>query len=298
MPPRVALATAAAALPLDDDLPPLVAALAGEGIHGAPSVWDDPTVDWAPFDLVVVRSTWDYPPRRAAFLAWVDRVAATTPVLNPPAVIRWNTDKWYLAELAAAGLPVVETAFVSPGEPFAPPPFEHVVKPAVSAGALDTARFGPGDPAATDLVARLHAAGRTAMCQPYLSAVDGAGERGVVHIDGELSHAFTKGALLRRGAGLVEGLFAPEEISAAQASAAELAVAAAVHRWVEARFGTLLYERVDLVAGLDGTPVVLELELAEPSLYHAHGPGSAARLAAAISARLGATPGSGRPAMR
>ncbi len=287
MPPRVALATAAAALPLDDDLPPLVAALAGAGIPAEPTVWDDPAVWWDGYDLVVVRSTWDYPPRRDEFLAWVDSVAAATPVWNPPPVIRWNTNKRYLAELVAAGLPVVDTQFVGPGEPFEPPAYEHIVKPTVSAGALNTARFGPADPGSAALVARLHRDGKVAMVQPYLHAIDDGGERGVVQIDGELSHAFTKGPLLRHGAGLVEGLFAPEEITAATASADELAVATAVHRWVEARFGRLLYERVDLVAGSDGGPVVLELELAEPSLYHAQGPGSAARLAAAISRRLG-----------
>ncbi len=291
MPPRAALATAAAALPLDDDLAPLVEALDAAGIRGEPAVWDDPAIEWDGFDLVVLRSTWDYPPRRADFLGWVDAVAAVTPVHNPPAVVRWNTDKRYLAELAGAGLPVVETTFLAPGDPYEPPGFDHVVKPAVSAGALNTARYAPADPGSAALVARLLAAGRVAMVQPYLHGVDDGGERGVVHIDGELSHAFTKGPLLRRGAGLVDGLFAPEEITPAQASDAELAVAGAVHEWVEERFGRLLYERVDLVLGPAGGPVVLELELAEPSLYHAQGPGSAQRLAAAISRRLGgATP--------
>lgn len=287
MPPRVALATAAAALPLDDDLPPLVQALDRVGILGEPAVWDDTGVAWNGFDLVVLRSTWDYPPRRAAFLAWVAAVAEVTPVHNPPDVVRWNTDKRYLAELARAGLPVVDTTFLAPGDRYEPPPFEHVVKPSVSAGALNTARYGPADPASAALVARLHAEGRVVMCQPYLHGVDDGGERGVVHIDGRVSHAFTKGPLLRPGAALVDGLFAAEEITPARASPAELAVAGAVHGWVEERFGRLLYERVDLVAGPGGESVLLELELAEPSLYHACGPGSAERLAAAVVRRLG-----------
>ncbi len=294
MPAAIALATAAAALGLDDDLPPLVEALGRVDLIGEPAVWDDPGVDWAGYDLVVLRSTWDYPPRRDQFLAWVDEVAAATPVLNPPEVVRWNSDKHYLAELAAAGLAVVETSFVEPGDRFEPPPYEHVVKPAISAGALNTGRYrGDG---ARPLVERLLAEGRSVMVQPYLSAVDESGERGLVHIEGEYSHAFTKGPLLRPGGEMPDGLFAEEDISPATATDTERSVAAEVHRWVEARFGRLLYERVDLIAGGSGRPVVLELELAEPSLYHATHPASADHLAAAIKRRLETDPAGVGPA--
>ncbi len=285
--PSIALATASEALSLDDDLAPLVEALERVGLEAEPAVWDDPAVEWACYDLMVLRSTWDYPPRRAEFLAWVDRVAAATPVLNPPEVVRWTTDKRYLAELAAAGLPVVETAYVEPGGAYQPPAHDHVVKPAISAGALNTARFSAGERAGSAaLVARLLAEGRTVMVQPYLAAVDSDGERGLIHIDGRYSHAFTKGPLLRPGGGLAEGLFAEEEIGPAEPSAAEREAAALVHDWVRARFGRLLYERVDLVADASGRPVVLELELAEPSLYHACHPPSADRLAEAIARRV------------
>ncbi len=283
---RIALATASAALGLDDDLAPLVGALAAAGLTGEPVVWDAPDVRWQGYDLVVLRSTWDYPARRDEFLAWIERVAVGVPVLNPPEVVRWNTDKGYLAELNVAGLPVVATTFFAPGEPFHPPSHEHVVKPAISAGSLNTARFGPGAPASAQLMARLQAEGRVVMVQPYLAAIDADGERGIVYVDGSYSHAFTKGAMLAPGGQLASGLFAPEVITPASPSPAELAAADVVHDWVTARFGTLLYTRIDLVAGPDGTPVVLELELAEPSLYHACGPGSADRLAAAISRRL------------
>ena len=38
-----------------------IEALAARGVDASPAVWDDDGVDWAHFDLVVVRSTWDYP---------------------------------------------------------------------------------------------------------------------------------------------------------------------------------------------------------------------------------------------
>ena len=116
--PRVALATCHFKPTLDDDGPALLAALAAAGVDASVEVWDDTHVDWSSYDLVVVRSTWDYIERREEFLAW----AVTVPRLaNPAGVLAWNTDKRYLADLPDAGVPVVPTVFVSPGEPFVPP---------------------------------------------------------------------------------------------------------------------------------------------------------------------------------
>ena len=135
-----------------------------------PTVWDDERVRWADFDLVVVRSTWDYPDRRDAFLAWAGSVPR---VLNAPEVLRWNTDKRYLATL---GQDAVPTSFVEPGEPFAPPAVAFVVKPSVGAGSIGAARYDAGDERAGAHVDRLHDAGKTVLVQPYLEAVDHRGE--------------------------------------------------------------------------------------------------------------------------
>src|SRR5262245_25322710 len=140
-PRRVALATCREFAALDADDARLPALLARHGVAATAAVWDAPGVDWSEFDLVVLRSTWDYPAKAAAFLAWVD---ALPRVLNPAPVVRWNADKRYLGDLAAAGVPVVPTAFVGPGDPFAPPPGSFVVKPAVGAGSKGAARYGPG----------------------------------------------------------------------------------------------------------------------------------------------------------
>ncbi len=290
--PRVLLASCAGAVGRDDDEPLLLAALADAGLSAASADWADPAVDWAGADLVVVRSTWDYAPRRDEFLDWARRVEAGTTLLNPAAVLAWNTDKRYLAELAGAGLPVVPTAWATHADevPDALGRWDGdvVVKPVVSAGARDTARFSPDQRAdAADFAGRLVAAGRPVMVQPYLERLDAEGETGLVHLDGTFSHAFGKAALLAGGT-LGPGLFAEETITARTASAEQRRVGDAVLTELRARTGVEpLYARVDLVPDGDGRPMVLEVELTEPSLFLGVAEGAAARVAAAIRGRLG-----------
>jgi glutathione synthase/RimK-type ligase-like ATP-grasp enzyme len=238
------------------------------------AVWDDPAVDWAAYDLVVIRSTWDYQERREEFLAWVRSVPR---IINPPAVVEWNTDKRYLGELPGA----VHTEYLAPGDVFASPAGEYVVKPTVSAGSRHTARFGPGEESrAAALVAEIHAGGRTAMVQPYLSAIDELGETALLYFDGIYSHAIRKGPILRRGVEPTSEVFAAETIEPREPPADERELADAI----AARFSDLAYARVDIVRGPDG-PLLLELELTEPSLFFAQGDGAAERFAAAIRSR-------------
>jgi hypothetical protein len=284
---RVALATCAELPAGDPDDRPLVAALAAAGVASTWSRWDDPSVDWAGFDAVLIRSTWDYQLRRDQFLAWAGRVPA---LVNPAEVVRWNTDKRYLAELAAEGIPVVETSFVDPGQlPELPPAGEVVVKPSVSAGSKDTARFAVGDPAqraaAQELVGRIHEGGRAAMVQPYLDAVDAEGETALLYFGGAFSHAVRKGPLLRLGAGPTEDLFAAETIGPRTPSADEAALGGRVVGLIAERFGMPVYARVDLVPSADGAPVVLEVELTEPSLFFRQAEGAAQRFVEALAER-------------
>ncbi|HZT44771.1 MAG TPA: hypothetical protein VFA24_01220 [Gaiellaceae bacterium] len=267
----MALATCAAIPDGDEDFPALVGALAERGVEAAPAVWDA-DLDWAVFDLVVVRSTWDYAERRGAFLAW----ARSLPwVLNPLPVLEWNTDKErYLTDLAAAGVPVVPTRFLPPGAAFEPPEEPFVIKPAVSAGGRSSARFEPGEAqAARKLVARIQRDERTAMVQPYLGDVE---ETDLVYIDGGYSHALRRRVPLP-AAGDREVFYLEEELRPAKASDSDREVA---ERALALAPGDLLYGRVDLVDG-----AVLELEVAEPSLYLSFGEGAAARFAVAIAAR-------------
>jgi hypothetical protein len=209
-------------------------------------------------------------------------------------VLRWNSDKRYLAELGAAGVPVVPTTLVEPGD--APPELgarEFVVKPTVSAGARDTGRFAPAaHDGARALIERLTAAGRTAMVQPYLPAVEARGETAIVMIAGAESHVLRKRAVLGPDAeaplgddelGSAAAMHDPDLVRPGDASAAERELAATVIDHVAHRFGEPpLYARVDMLAGDDGRPVLLELEAIEPALYLSTVPGAAARLAEAI----------------
>lgn len=293
--PTVALATSAG---VDDpDLVLLADALEQRGVRAVQAMWDDPSAEWAAYDLVVVRATWDYVGRRDQWLAWAEDVAARTRIENPPQVLRWSTDKRYLRELSEAGLPVVPTVVVPAGASAdvraealasAGGVDEVVVKPVDGAGSRGVLRAAADDSRMADHLAGLLAGGRDALVQPYLSAVDVVGERAVVYLDGECSHALTKGPLLPSGALAVEGdaLFAEERMDRAELTAAERAVADRTMAWVTERLGRLLYARVDLLDDQDGQPLVLEVELAEPSLFHVQVPESAETFADAIVRRL------------
>jgi len=292
--PLIALVSVAAARPLDEDLAPLHEALRAAGADVAIVDWDDAAVDWARFDLALLRSTWDYAERLPEFLAWAARVAACTRLCNPLDVLRWNTDKHYLAELERTGVAIVPSTFVEPGAdaPAALDAFlartdaaEFVVKPSVGAGSRDAQRHArERRDAAVAHVARLLDARRSVLLQPYLARVDEHGETALIHVDGAYSHAIRKGPLLRRGDGPTDALFAAEDIRARAPDDAERALAAAVLAAIPFE-APLLYARVDLIHDTDGSPRLLELELAEPSLFFAHAAGSAARFAAAVIAR-------------
>jgi hypothetical protein len=288
--PRVALVTCQELPDPDPDDRLLIEPLRERGVGVDALTWDQPGLDWARYDLVVLRSPWDYAARRDEFVAWAHTVPA---LANPAPVVAWNTDKRYLAQLASAGVPVVPTQYLAPTDPpWAPPGTgEYVVKPTVGAGSLSTGRYDLSHPeqraAAVRHVARFRATGRITMIQPYLTAVDTYGETALLFLGGRFSHAIRKGPMLGGPDVQETGLYRPEDISARQPSRAELAVAEQVLAAVPG--GTdLLYARVDLLPGQDGHPVLVEVELTEPSLYLGYAPGAAARLADAIVARLGA----------
>ena len=286
-PAAIALVTARAARDLDEDLPPLFAALTRAGASVRVVDWDDAETEWSNFDLALLRSTWDYSMRLPEFLAWVEHASAATHLVNPPAMVRWNTDKHYLGELMRAHVRTVPTSFVEPGDDAAKVMNEFlvlqaatdiVVKPAVSSGSRDSQRYGRRElAAATQHVERLLAAERSVVLQPYLDRVDADGETALIYFGGTFSHAIRKGPLLRRGEGPTVDLFAAEQIAPRIPSADELRTGA---RAVSAiPFDTPLYARVDLIRDADAAPRVLELELTEPSLFFAHAAGSVERFA-------------------
>ncbi len=298
-PGRVALISARAARGLDEDMPPLAAALEARGL--APEIvdWDDPDVPWAKYDLALLRSSWDYTERLEDFRHWLRRVAALTRLHNPRPLIEWNTDKHYLRDLAALGLPAVASAFIEPGEPPRPaierflagqPCAEFVVKPAVGAGSRGARRLGRAQlEAAAAHAAVLLAAERSVLLQPYLEAVDRDGETALLYFGGEFSHAIRKGPLLRPDTDPTHALFAPEQIAARTPEPAQLAVGGRVLAALRASGRAPrapLYARVDLLRDPSGAPLVLELELAEPSVFLRYAEGAAERFAEHIAAAL------------
>jgi glutathione synthase/RimK-type ligase-like ATP-grasp enzyme len=287
---RIGLVTADAARGLDFDEPPLRLAFQTAKCDVQTAVWDDAEVDWASFDAALLRSTWDYADRLPEFLAWVGRASNLTRVLNPLSVVAWNTDKHYLAQLAAAGVVTVDSTFIEPGaDPRAAveqfiaerASAELVVKPAVGGGSRDAERHRREElePAALH-AQRLLDAGRSVLLQPYLGRVDRDGETALIYFDGQFSHAVRKDALLPPAGAATTGLFAPEKIAPRPPGDDELQLAQRVIAALP--FSTPLYARVDLIRDDGGAPCLLELELTEPSLFFAHAAGSAERFAAVV----------------
>jgi len=297
---RVAFATAPPeVLGTDDtDRPWHEAACRAAGIALDHAVWSDPSVDWAGYDLVVVRSTWDYVARLDDFRGWLDRMDRLGTLCNPAAVVEWNLDKRYLADLAAAGVPVVPTLVCGDAgtvaDALAATAGEVVVKPVVSAGSRDTGRFVPGDPAAAHLAASILDGGTPVLVQPAVASVATDGEVSTVLFGGAISHSVRKGPLLALGGGLVGGTYAerlaPEPLTPSRRAVVE-AASVAVGRVAADRTGRdepLLYARVDVVTLDDGTDAVLEVELAEPAFFLDSDPDAAGRFADLVARRAGA----------
>jgi hypothetical protein len=264
--PRIVLAGCPALPDGDGDDAELVAALRQRGLHARWLSWDDP--DTLRADLVILRATWDYIDRLEEFLQWGTRVAN---LLNPPAVVSWNTHKRYLTDLADAGVATIPSEFFAPGERVRVPEGEVVVKPAIGAGSVGAQRFTDAR-AARAHAAAMHDAGSTALVQPYDARVEG-GETALVFLSGEQSHAFTKGSILppagQRPVFDPSGTYAEESLAPADPDfelwdLGHAALDAAAAR-LNMSATDMLYARVDVIGGPDN-PLLLELELVEPSL--------------------------------
>ncbi|WAC71205.1 hypothetical protein OU995_16575 [Roseateles sp. SL47] len=299
----LALVTSAGSLPIDVDMPLLLQACRSLGLHAEVCDWEDPDVPWGRFDAAVLRSPWNYVDALPAFMAWCDRVAPVTRLFNPPQVARWSLDKRYLSDLARLGVPVVPSCFVAPQDNVdavlhgflhdflksQPQAAEIVVKPTVGAYSRDVQRFHRDRlDLAAGYIRTLHARCHQVILQPYLSSIDRDGETNLAFFDGQYSHAIRKSAML-----MADGtVHVPTQDlrQARDADADEQAVAGAALRAAALHLGLrepLLYARVDLVRNDEGQPMVLELEICEPSLNLPFAEGSALRFAQAMARRVG-----------
>jgi glutathione synthase/RimK-type ligase-like ATP-grasp enzyme len=251
-------------------------ALASAGIAAQLVAWDDPNADWDAPIPTVIRSTWNYVRDIDGFLRWLDRAAASAPVWNSPDIVRGNVRKRYLLELDARGVRIVPTQLFEQHAQLRDVVFEHrvVIKPEVGAGSFHARAFELGDPAAHAHLAMLTARG-AALVQPYVPSVDDYGERSIIFIAGELTHAIRKAP---RFAGGVEQTTGPFAIDDAERVLAEAALAPFRDR--------LLYARVDVARDAVGAPMVMELELVEPSLFFTRSAYALERFVTALAARL------------
>jgi glutathione synthase/RimK-type ligase-like ATP-grasp enzyme len=282
--PRIAIATCAAYPELKGDDELLCEALRRRGCEAVSIVWDEDGVEWNGTDLCLVRSTWDYHEKHEEFLDWTRRVEAAAVLHNPADLIAWNSDKRYLRELAAAGVPTVPTLWVERGSEIdlavelgARGWNEAVVKPAVDLGARNLHRVR-ADEAQQALVTVLER--QEAMVQPFLPSLETEGELSLIYIDGELSHAVRKRP--------AEGDFRVQSIWGGTVAPAD---ADPKHIEVAERALSLLgeqplYARIDLVTDLERNPVLIELELIEPNLYLSLHQTVVGVLADAVMARL------------
>lgn len=268
---------------LSDDDVPAVEALARRGVEVEAVRWDDGSADWAKYDAMLPRSTWDYHRRAEEFAAWLRRVAMQTRVINPLPALLWNAHKSYLGELALAGVPTVPTEWVWRTDPgdlasriAALPWDEAIFKPAVSAGAYGLTHVRRGAACDLDALRALIAAG-DGMFQPLLHELGRDGETSLLYFGGVFSHAVRRPSPFAHGAQVL-GAGRAVEPSAAERVVAERALAALP--------GDLLYARIDLAPSDAHGPRVMEVELLEPSLFFREGAGAAESFAAALAGRL------------
>lgn len=285
--PPIALATCAAFPRLAPDDQLLSEELAARGARPQAVVWDDAAADWSGFEACVVRSVWDYHFKHDRFLAWARRVGAGIPLWNGPELLAWNSDKGYLRELAARGVPTIPTEWVSRGsaaqlaELLAARGWEEaVVKPTVDLGALNLHRIHGGGSGIDQIVLEGLLTQHEVMVQPYLAAIEAQGEASLIFVGGELRHTVRKRP--KQGDFRVQPSWGGT-VAAVEPSAAELEVAGQA---LAALAEDPLYARVDLVPGEAGEPLLIELELIDPHLFLAEHPATAAALAEAVLARL------------
>ncbi len=255
----------------------LVAALESAGVSAQVRPWGDGT-DWSAVRLVVVRTPWDYFAHRHEFLAWAEGVAAVTRLVNSVEVLRWNSHKDYLLELARLGIATPPTTVLRRGASSAEQGAalsafyadDVVIKPAVSVGAIGALRASPGSRDAAEHLASALGAGDV-LVQPLERAVLTEGEASLVYLGGAFSHAVRK--VPAAGDYRVHdhhgGVVEAHEATGLQRAVAQAALSAAP--------GALSYARVDLVRLHD--PVVMELELIEPELFLHHDRGASERFA-------------------
>ena len=292
--PKVTLVTCKSLPTLFHGEEGLLDELAARGCDPQIKVWNDPDVDWSRAGMVVVRSVSDYAQDRAAFLEWTRGLRR---------VQNWNSDKHYLKDLAALGMPTILTSWLEPEQKLSKhqihtrfPAFgEFVVKPAVSSGVRDIGRYTTVDirqrQAAMRQVQGLLGEGRSVMIQRYVEEIDLHGEISLVFFNGLVSHAVEKRSALHP-ASITDPTVHEAVVTAEPADSVAWKwgqeIRRVLHDYVRSRLGhdeQFLFNRVDLVPDGRGSFLVMEVSLVDADLYLGATPNALGNFADAISAR-------------
>ena len=284
---RLAIASSRQFSSLHEDDVYLATVLERLGMEPTVCVWNDPEVDWTAYDAVLIRTIWDYFEHYAAFLAWthtLGRLGVT--VINDAGMLRWNSDKRYLLDLARQGVPIIP-ARVASGAALhemllAMDPREVVIKPTVSGGAWHTVRGRIGSADFEQTLAQLPQR-LDYLVQPFVPEIASNGEWSLLYFGGEFSHAVLKRPAagdyrvqVEHGGSITPAL--PDQAMLNAGGEILAAVAALGHR-------EPLYARVDGVV-VDGQFLLMELEMIEPSLFLAGRPDAAERFARLLLEQL------------
>jgi glutathione synthase/RimK-type ligase-like ATP-grasp enzyme len=266
----------------------LLPLLAAGGVDAEMVDWRNASVNFSKFDLIVLRSCWDYHLRAREFADWLHRTKRIVTVLNDVDTVLWNSNKFYLRELEEKGIQIASTCFLNGGEAITE---EHlakmeswknvVVKPAISASAYKTLVFERANlPPANELAE--HMSGADFLLQEFVPEIQTQGEISFIYIDSAYSHAVRK----RPAAG-------DFRVQHEHGGSAELidpgpSLLHQAHTMadVPSQVSTSLYCRLDAVER-DGELILMELELIEPELFLGLDEGAAERFAAAIVRSLG-----------
>ncbi|RDV14632.1 hypothetical protein DXT99_13255 [Pontibacter diazotrophicus] len=271
----------------DEENSKLYDLLKGKGLNISFQIWDDPAVDWSQFDLIVLKSPWDYFDKIDAFYAWLDELERLqVRVLNPVEIVRWNADKRYLLDLQEQGVKVVPTVWLEQGDIFEPARLfqdfgaeKVIVKPAVSGGAKNTFALTLTEAEAkTELINELLQQ-ESFLAQPFIEEVKTKGEWSFLFFNGEYSHTVLKTAK--------PGDFRVQHFYGGTVHTPEppAALLEAAQRIVDKHAPGCLYARVDGVEH-NGELALMELELIEPFLFMATSAGAFERYYEALLVQL------------
>ncbi len=284
---RIAFATSADYPSIHSDDAHLAVTLARLGIEPMSCIWNDPAVDWSGFEAVLVRTIWDYFKFPRDFMAWLDRLDHLgVPTINDSRVLRWNSDKRYLLELAQRDVAVIPTQLTSaaglPGLLASMPTQQVVIKPTISGNAWQTLRGRVGDPSFMQAIKTLPTE-LDYLVQPFVPEIVSAGEWSLMYFAGEFSHAVIKYPAV--GDYRVQSEHGGSTVTSRPDPATLAAAAHVLAAVTTIGYETPAYARVDGVI-CEGRFLLMELELIEPFLFLAGQPAAAEHLAGEVARRM------------